>query len=185
MGSLRGMRTSPINKRSHSASFMVCVVAMYLLSVVESEMISCFFDTQDMVLLQTSCPCTTYPTFSYPPTDHPSSPSTTSSPLWTDIGIYPHSSPDLHSLERNPVPIIDASSCFTSFVDDPLRSSTGPSVRWSPFSPSYVFLFGLRSCSASTTQHRPPFRFSFDTSYDSLSRILIGSAMWQPTLNLT
>ena len=39
------------NKRTqpHNASFVVCVMATYLLSVVESETISCFLDAQDMV----------------------------------------------------------------------------------------------------------------------------------------
>ena len=47
VGSLREMRTSPIKECSHSASFVACVTAMYLLSVVESETISCFFEAQD------------------------------------------------------------------------------------------------------------------------------------------
>ena len=50
IGSSRGIRTSPINKCSHSASFVACVMAMYLLSVVNRERISCFFKAQDMTL---------------------------------------------------------------------------------------------------------------------------------------
>ena len=51
MGLSRGTRTSSINKHSHSASFMTCIVATYSLLVVESEMISCFFNAQDMAPL--------------------------------------------------------------------------------------------------------------------------------------
>ena len=98
-------------------------------------------------MLWNSCPCMTYPTFSSLPIDHPISPSTNSSHPRTDARTHPHLSPTSRPPKRNPVPIIDTSSCFTFLVFDPLCSSTGPSVRWSPFRLSYVFLFRFRSCS--------------------------------------
>ena len=136
-------------------------------------------------LLRNSCPYMIYPTFSSPPTEPPISPSTNSSLHRTNTRISPHSLLTPHSSKRNPVPTIDASSCFTFLVFDPLRSSTGPSVRWTPFSSSYVFLFRFHSCSAFAAQHRSPVPFPLSTLYDSLSLSPIGSVMWQPTLNLT
>ena len=131
-----------------------------------------------MGLLWISCPHTTYPTFSSLPTTHRISPSTTSSLPQTDNGTNPHSSPTPHSPKRNSVPNLDMSSCFTFLVSDPFRSSTGPSVRWSPFHIPYVFLFRIRSCSASATQHWLSVPFHLSSSYDSLLLFLIGSAMW-------
>ena len=69
-----------------------------------------------LFLLRNSCPYTIYPTFSSPLTEHPIYPSTNSSLHRTDIWICPHSSPTPISPRRNPVPIIDASSCFTFLV---------------------------------------------------------------------
>ena len=130
------------------------------------------------ILLRNSCPYTTYPTFSFPPMEDPISPSTNSSLHRTDTRTHPRSSPTPHASETRPVPILDASSCFTFLVFDPSRSSTGPLVRWSPFHISYVFLFRFRSCSASATQHRLSVPFPLLTSYDSLVSFLIGSAKW-------
>ena len=81
-------------------------------------------------LLRNSCPYTTYPTFSFPPIERPISPSTNSSLHRTDIKIRPHSSPTPRSLRRDPVPILDASSCFTilvliHFTLPPVLRSTG------------------------------------------------------------
>ena len=67
-------------------------------------------------LLRNSCPCTIYPIFSSPPTNHHIFPSMNSSPLRTDFGTCPHSSPMPCSHKRNPVLHIDTSSCFISFV---------------------------------------------------------------------
>ena len=61
---------------------------------------------------------------------------------------------------------------------DPLRSFTGPSVRWSLLCPSYVFLFRFRSCSAFATQHRSTVLFPLSPLYDSPSLSPIGSVMW-------
>ena len=93
------------------------------------------------ILLRNSCPYTTYPTFSFPPMEDHTSPLTNSSPHRTDTRTHPHSSPMPRSFRTRSDPIIDTSSCFTSFRLDPLRSSTGPSVCWSPFISSYVFPF--------------------------------------------
>ena len=67
-------------------------------------------------MLRNSCPCMIYPIFSSPPTNRHIFPSTNSSPLQTDFGTCPHSSPMPRSRKRNPVPHIDMSSCFISFV---------------------------------------------------------------------
>ena len=67
-------------------------------------------------MLWNSCPYTIYPTFSSLPIEHPISPSTNSSLPQTDTTIRPHSSPTPHSSKQNPIPIIDASSCFTILV---------------------------------------------------------------------
>ena len=80
-----------------------CVVALVLFDLLAFQ----------PPLLRISCPYTIYPTFSSLPTDHRSSPSTISSLLRTDIGIYPHTIP---SRKRDPNPVIDASSCFTISV---------------------------------------------------------------------
>ena len=136
-------------------------------------------------LLRTSWPLTISPIFSSPPITHPISPSKISSPRQTNFGTNPHSSPKPHSPKRNPVPSLDASSLSHLSCLDPFRSSTGPSVRWSPFHISYAFLFGFRSCSTNAAQYWLSVPFSHSTSYDSLISFLIGSAMWQPTLNPT
>ena len=122
----------------------------------------------DHPMLRNSCLCTTYPTFSSLPIEHPISLSTNSSLHQTDFKICPHLSSTPHSPRRNSVPIIDTSSCFTFLVFDPLRSSTGPSVRWSPFSSSYVFPFRFRSHSAFATLYRFPIPIPLSTSYNSL-----------------
>ena len=48
--------------------------------------------------------------------EDPISPLTNSSLHRTDILTHPHSSPTAHTSEARPVPIIDASSCFTLFI---------------------------------------------------------------------
>ena len=137
------------------------------------------FLNQKSSLLRNSCPYTTYPTFSFPPTEDPISPSTNSSPHRTDTPIHPHSSPTSRTPETRTVPILRYVFLFHLFRPfDPSRSSTGPSVRWSPFISSYVFPSGLHSCSASATQHRPSIPFLLSISYDSLFLSLIGSAKW-------
>ena len=129
-------------------------------------------------VLRNSCPRMTYPTFSFPLMEDLISPSTNSSPRRTDTRTHPHSSPTPHASETRSVPILDASSCFTPFVINPFRSSTGPSVHWSPFRISYALPFSFRSRSASVTQHRLFVPFPLSTSYDFLVSFLIGSAMW-------
>jgi hypothetical protein len=44
------LKTSEMREHSHSASLLLCVAAMYSLSVVESEMISCYLDDHETVL---------------------------------------------------------------------------------------------------------------------------------------
>ena len=78
-------------------------------------------------MLRNSCPYTIYPTFSSPPTDHLTSPSTNSSLPRTGIKIHLHSSPAPHSPRRNPVPTLDVSSCFTILVL--IRSALPPVLR--------------------------------------------------------
>ena len=112
-------------------------------------------------VLRNSWPCTTYPTFSFPPMEDPISPLTNSSPHRTETRTHPHSSPTPRTSETRPVPNNRCVFLFHRFHLDPFRSSTGPSVRWSPFHISYVFLFRFHSCSASATQHRLPYRFPF------------------------
>ena len=68
------------------------------------------------LMLRNLCPYTTYPTFSFPPTEDPISPSTNSSPHRTDTRTHPLSSPTLRTSETRPIPLIDASSFFTIFV---------------------------------------------------------------------
>ena len=113
------------------------------------------------ILLRNSCLYTIYPTFSFPQIDHPTSPLTNSSPHRTDIKICPHSSLTPRSSERNPIPIINTSSCFTFLVL--IRFALPPVLRSAGlhFSSSYVFLFRSRSCSTFATQHRPLLRFPF------------------------
>ena len=113
------------------------------------------------VLLQISCPYTTYPTFSFPPTKHPTSPSTNSSLHRTDIGICPHSPSTPHSPEQNPVPTIDASSCFTFLV---LIRSTLPLVLRSAGLHLVSRMFSSFDSAAvphSLHSTGPPFRFPF------------------------
>ena len=129
-------------------------------------------------VLQNSCPYTTYPTFSFPPMEDPISPLTNSSLHRTNTRTHPHSSPMPRASEARPVPIHRYVFLFHPFRLDPCRSSTGPSVRWSLFSSSYVFLFRFRSRSAFATQHQSSVPFPLSTSYDSLSRFLIGPALW-------
>ena len=78
-------------------------------------------------MLRNLCPYTTYPTFSSLPIDHPISPSTNSSLRRTGISIRPHLSLTPHSPRRNPVPILDVSSCFTFLVL--IRSALPPVLR--------------------------------------------------------
>ena len=112
-------------------------------------------------MLRNSCPYTTSPIFSSLLTTRCIFPSMNSSPLQTVSGTYPHSSQTPRSLRQNPVPIIDASSCFTFLDLDLLRSSTSPSAHWSPFRISYAFLFSLCSCAAFAAQHRLSSHSSF------------------------
>ena len=134
---------------------------------------------QQQQVLQNSYPYTIYPTFSSLLTEHHISPSMNSLPHQTDFGTCPLSSltprfpkvTELCSILRCVFSIHP--SCL-----DPFRSSSGPSVRRSPFHISYAFLFRFCSCSASATQHRPSIPFPLSISYDSLSPFFIGSAMW-------
>ena len=112
-------------------------------------------------LLRNSCPYTTYPTFSSLPIEHPISPSTNSSLRRTDIKTRPHSSPTPRTPRRNPVPIIDAPSCFTflvliRFALPPVLRSAGLHLVSRMFSPldSAAAPHLLRSTG-------PPFHFPF------------------------
>ena len=139
---------------------------------------ACFLFTCRMLMLRNSYPYTISRIFSSPLIIRLTSPSTTSSPRRPDYGTNPHSSPMSHPLRWNPVPHLDTSSLFHLSCPDPFRSSTDPSVRWSPFHILYAFRFRFRSCSASATQHRLSVPFPFSTLYDSLVSFLIGSALW-------
>ena len=118
-------------------------------------------------LLRNSCLYTTSPTFSFPPTERPISPSMNSLLHRTNTKICPHSLPIPHSSERNPVPILDVSPYLTFLIL--IRFALPPVLRSAGlyFSSSYVFLF--RFCSSSTfdMQHRPSAPFPLSTSYDS------------------
>ena len=119
----------------------------------------------ERALLQNSCPYTTYPTFSSLLTTHHIFPSMNSSPPRTNCRTNPHSSPTPHSLRWNPIPFLDASSAFHFSRHNPFRSSTSPSVHWSPFHISYAFLFGS---AASALHSVSPFyivRFSISFSH--------------------
>ena len=129
-------------------------------------------------MLRNSCPYTIYPIFSSPPIEHLTSLSTTSSHPRTAIKICPHSFLTPCSPRTELCSNIRYAFLFHLSRPDPFHSSTDPSVRWSPFSLSYDFLFRFRSCSASATQHRSIGPFPLSASYDSLSRFLIGSAKW-------
>ena len=119
-------------------------------------------------MLWNSCPYTIYPTFSSLPTLSHISPSTNSSLRWTDTRTFPHSPQTPHSPRWNPVPFLDVSSLFHLSCHDLFHSSTGPSVCWSPFHISYVFLFRFCSCSASTTQHLCSILFLLSVSHHFL-----------------
>ena len=67
-------------------------------------------------LLRNSCPFMTSPTFSFPLILNHTYPSMNSSPRRTGTEIYPCSSQTPRFLRRNPIPFLDVSSCFTSFV---------------------------------------------------------------------
>ena len=119
-------------------------------------------------LLRNSCPYTIYPTFSSPLIEHPISPSMNSLLHRTDIKIRPHSSPTFCSLRRDPVPILDASSCFTFLVL--IRFALPPVLRSAGLHlvPRMLSSLGSRSCSTFATQHRLPVPLPLSTSYDSL-----------------
>ena len=113
------------------------------------------------MVLQNSCPYTTYPTFSFPPTEHPTSPSTNSSLHRTSIGTCPHSPSTPHSPERNPVPTIDTSSCFTFLIL--IRSTLPPVLRSAGL---HVASRMFSSFDSAAVPHPlrstgPPFRFPF------------------------
>ena len=90
------------------------------------------------LVLQNSSAFMISPTFSSLLTLNCISPLTNSSPYRTSTGTFLDSSPTPRSHRWNPVPIIDVLLCFTFLVFDLSRSSTGPSVRWFPFS-SHMF----------------------------------------------
>ena len=47
MGSANGVKIWPISECNYKASFVVCVIVTYSDSVVDSKMISCFFDAYE------------------------------------------------------------------------------------------------------------------------------------------
>ena len=67
-------------------------------------------------LLRNSCPFTTSPTFFFPLTPSHIYPLMNSLLLRTNTGTYLHLSPMPRSLRQNPIPFLDVSSCFTSFI---------------------------------------------------------------------
>ena len=112
-------------------------------------------------VLRNSCPYTTYPTFSSLPIMHPISPSMNSSLHQTNIKICPHSSWTPRSPKRKPIPILDASSCFTfliliRFALPVVLQSAGLHLisRMFPFLDSAAAPHSLRSTG-------PPFHFPF------------------------
>ena len=115
----------------------------------------------NVLVLRNSCPYTIYPTFSFPPTEHPISPSTISSLHWTDTKICPRSLPTLRSSKRNPVPTIDASSCFTFLVL--ICSALPPALRSAGLHFTSRMLSSLVSAAAphSLCSTGLPFRFPF------------------------
>ena len=112
-------------------------------------------------MLRNSCPYTIYPTFSFPPMEGHISPLTNSSLHWTDSRTHPHSSPMPCTSETQSVPINRYVSLFHLSRPDPFHSSTGPSVRWSPFSSSYVFPLESAAALHPLRSTGPPFRFPF------------------------
>ena len=120
------------------------------------------------VMLQNSCPYTTYPTSSSPPTLNHTSPSMNSLLHQTSTGTFPHSSPTPCSLRWNSIPFLDVSplfhlSCAKSILL--FHQSFGPLV-----SILYLICFPLQFCSycATALQHRlsalfllSPISFSF------------------------
>ena len=123
---------------------------------------NCHFPVHcDNQVLRNSCPYTTYPTFSSPPIEHPISPSTNSLLHRTDTGICPHSSSTPRPSKQNPVPIIDASSCFTFLV---LIRLALPPVLWSAGLHLVPRMFSSLDSAAAPHSLRstgPPFRFPF------------------------
>ena len=108
---------------------------------------------------------TIFPIFSFLLTPNHTFPSMNSSPHRTGTGTYPHLSQTPCSLRWDPVPFLDSSSCFTSFVFGPFRSSSSPSDCGSPFHISYAFLFGLCSRSTFAMQHRFSILLPLSMSY--------------------
>ena len=47
VGSSNGANSSPISDHSHKASLAACIAAMYSLSIIDNEMISCFLEDHD------------------------------------------------------------------------------------------------------------------------------------------
>ena len=131
-------------------------------------------------LLWNLCLSMTSPTFSFLLT-LTMSPSTSSSPLRTNIGLYPHLSPTPRSLRQNPIPIIDALLCFTSFVSDLLHSSTGPLVHWFPFL-SHMFS-SLDSAAALHSLHSTSSLFCFSFCL-SLLQSLVSTLSYDSSLSL-
>ena len=126
---------------------------------VKEQSAACKAEEEEV--LRNSCPSTTYPTFSSLPTTHPISPSTNSSLHQTGILTHLHSFPTPRSPRRNPVPIIDASPCFTflvliCFALPPVLRSTGlHSV------PRMLSSLDSTAAPHSLRSTRPPFRFPF------------------------
>ena len=113
------------------------------------------------IVLQNSCLYMIYPTFSSPPTEHPISPSTNSSLHWTNTKICPHSFPTPHSSKRNPVPILDASSCFTFLIL--IRFALPPALRSTGL---HLVLHMFSSLGSAAAPHSlrstgPPLHFPF------------------------
>ena len=94
-------------------------------------------------MLWNSYPYMTSPTFSSLPTLTCISPSTNSSPPWTDTRTFPHSPQTPHSLRQNSVLFLDASSLFHLSCPVLSRSSIGPLVHWFPFHILCAFLFRI------------------------------------------
>jgi hypothetical protein len=47
MGSVKGLNIWPMKKQSYNTSFVACVTAIYSLSIIESEIISCCLDNHE------------------------------------------------------------------------------------------------------------------------------------------
>ena len=139
---------------------------------------SCFRVFVCWGMLRNSYPYTIYPTFSFPPIEHLISLLTNSSLHRIDIKTRPHSSPTPRSSRRDPVPILDTSSCFTFLVL--IRSALPPALRSAGL---YLVSHMFSSLNSAAIPHSlrntgSPSRFPFLHRTILSCHLSIGSAMW-------